>query len=416
MLKREIIVSTRDNATRVALLENRVPMEAYIEPDEEICLVGSIFKGVVENVLPGIEAAFVNVGLDRNAFLYVNDVLPQSACADHSSAGIRDLLHPGQEIIVQVAKDPLGNKGPRVTMRVNLPGHYTVLMPTVNHVGISRRIEDESERERLREVVHRARPEGMGAIVRTAARGIAEEVLAEDIRQLEKLWRDIQKREAGAAAPSLLYRECGLLPRIIRDLFTEEIERLVLDSFTSYARALTILDTVNPQLKTRVFWEDKLEIFEVYNVNQEISKALQRKTWLRCGGYLIFDQAEALTVIDVNTGRFTGRVDLEDTVYKTNLEAAVEIARQLRLRNLGGIIIIDFIDMSHEEHRNRVLEVLAEEIRKDRRRTHIMGLTRLGLVELTRKKVHPSLAELLLTSCPHCGGTGKIQGQRKDWA
>jgi len=416
VLKREIIVSTRDNATRVALLENRVPMEVYIEPDEEICLVGSIFKGVVENVLPGIEAAFVNVGLDRNAFLYVNDVLPQSARADQSAAGIRDLLHPGQEVIVQVAKDPLGNKGPRVTMRVNLPGHYTVLMPTVNHVGISRRIEDESERERLREVVHRARPEGMGAIVRTAARGIAAEVLADDIRELEKLWRDIQKREADAAAPSLLYRECGLLPRIIRDLFTEEIERLVLDSFTSYARALTILDTVNPQLKSRVFWEDKPDIFEAYNVNQEINKALQRKTWLRCGGYLIFDQAEALTVIDVNTGRFTGRVDLEDTVYKTNLEAAVEIARQLRLRNLGGIIIIDFIDMSHEEHRNRILEVLGEEIKKDRRRTHIMGLTRLGLVELTRKKVHPSLAELLLTNCPQCGGTGKIQGQRKDWA
>ncbi|MBE0466509.1 MAG: Rne/Rng family ribonuclease [Candidatus Desulforudis sp.] len=417
MIKKEIVVDTRENLTRVALLENRVPMEVYIEPDEEICLVGSIFKGRVENVLPGIEAAFVNVGLERNAFLYVNDVLPQSPRSDKDSAVIKDLLRPGQEVIVQVAKDPLGNKGPRVTMRVNLPGHYTVLMPTVNHIGISRRIEDEAERERLREVVQAARPDGMGVIVRTAARAASEEALKEDLQTLHKLWADIQKREENAAAPALLYRECGLLPRIIRDLFTEEIDRFVLDSFAAYARTLTILDTVNPQLKGRVFWDDKPDIFEFYNVNQEISKALQRKTWLRCGGYLIFDQAEALTVIDVNTGRYTGRVDLEDTVFKTNLEAAVEIARQLRLRNLGGIIIIDFIDMNRDDHRNRVLEVLAEEIKRDRRRTHIMGLTRLGLVELTRKKVHPSLSELLLTNCPHCGGTGKVSGEgAKEWA
>jgi ribonuclease G len=413
MVRKEIIVSTRDNVTRVALLENRVPMEVYIEPDEEICLVGSIFKGQVENVLPGIEAAFVNVGLERNAFLYVNDVLPPTSRSGQNAPEIRELLHPGQEVIVQVAKDPLGNKGPRVTTRVNLPGHYTVLMPMVNHVGISRRIEDEAERERLREIAQRVRPDGMGVIVRTAARGASEEALRDDLSILEKLWKDVQKREQSTTAPALLYRECGLLPRIIRDLFTEEVERLVLDSFAAYARALTILDTVNPQLKNRVFWDDQPDIFDIYNVNQEVNKALQRKIWLRCGGYLIFDQAEALTVIDVNTGRYTGRVDLEDTVFKTNLDAAVEIARQLRLRNLGGIIIIDFIDMNRDDHRNRVLEVLAEEIKRDRRRTHIMGLTRLGLVELTRKKVHPSLSELLLTTCPHCGGTGKVSGGKR---
>jgi ribonuclease G len=415
IIGKEIIVSTRDNATRVALLENRMLMEAYMELDEEICLVGSIFKGRVENVLPGIEAAFVDVGLDRNAFLYVNDVLLQSPRPNRNAVEINKLLRTGQEVIVQVTKDPLGSKGPRVTMRVNLPGRYTVLMPTVNHIGISRRIEDESERERLREAVQRTRPDGMGVIVRTAARGISEEILQEDLHTLHKLWADIEKRENGAAAPALLYRECGLLPRIIRDLFTEETERLVLDSFAAHVRALTILDTVNPQLKNRVLWDDKPDIFELYNVNQEVHKALQRKIWLRCGGYLVFDQAEALTVIDVNTGRFVGRVDLEDTVFKTNLDAAVEIARQLRLRNLGGIIIIDFIDMNRDDHRNRVLEVLAEEVSKDRWRTHIMGLTKLGLVELTRKKVHPSLSELLLADCPHCGGTGKVFGRAKDW-
>lgn len=404
-MKREIIVSARNEMTRVALLENRVPMEVHFETDRELCLVGSIFKGRVENVLPGIEAAFVDVGIGRNAFLYVNDVLSERSGRARS---IREMLRPGEEIIVQVAKDPLGNKGPRVTMRVNLPGRFSVLMPTVNHVGISRRIEQEEERERLKNAVMSARPEGMGVIVRTAARTIPEAALGEDLRLLHDLWLDIQKRAAISSAPALLYRECGLLPRIIRDLFTEEINRMVLDSSTAYKRVLTMLDIINPTLRDKVFIEDRPDIFDHYNVTQEIHKALQRRVWLRCGGYLIFDQAEALTVIDVNTGKYTGRIDLEDTVFKTNLDAAVEIARQLRLRNLGGIIIVDFIDMASEEHQLKILDVLTEEIRKDRRRTHIMGLTRLGLVELTRKKVHPSLGELLLTNCACCFGTGKV--------
>lgn len=392
--------------TRVALLENRVPMEVDFETDREICLVGSIFKGRVENVLPGIEAAFVDVGVGRNAFLYVNDVLSARAGRARS---IREMLRPGEEIIVQVAKDPLGNKGPRVTMRVNLPGRFLVLMPTVNHVGVSRRIEDEEERERLKDTVTSLRPPGIGVIVRTAARGMSEKVLGQDLRMLDELWRDIKKRAAISSAPALLYRERGLLPRIIRDMFTEEVDRMVVDSSIAFKQVHTLLDTINPALRNRVYLEEKEDIFGDYNVTQEINKALQRRVWLRCGGYLIFDQAEALTVIDVNTGKFTGRTDLEDTVFKTNLDAAVEIARQLRLRNLGGIIIIDFIDMASEEHQAKVLEVFTEEIKKDRRRTHVMGLTRLGLVELTRKKVHPSLGELLLTKCTCCNGMGKVR-------
>lgn len=392
--------------TRVALLENRVPMEVDFETDQEICLVGSIFKGRVENVLPGIEAAFVDVGVGRNAFLYVNDVLSDRAGRARS---IREMLRPGEEIIVQVAKDPLGNKGPRVTMRVNLPGRFLVLMPTVNHVGVSRRIEDEEERGRLKDAVMSLRPPGMGVIVRTAARDMSEEVLGEDLRMLNELWQDIRKRAAISAAPALLYRECGLLPRLIRDMFTEEVDRMVVDSSIAFKQVHTLLDTVNPALRNRVYLEEKEDIFADYNVTQEINKALQRRVWLRCGGYLIFDQAEALTVIDVNTGKFTGRKDLEDTVFKTNLDAAVEIARQLRLRNLGGIIIIDFIDMASESHQEKVLEVFTEEIKKDRRRTHVMGLTRLGLVELTRKKVHPSLSEMLLTRCTCCNGLGKVR-------
>ncbi|MBO8128598.1 MAG: Rne/Rng family ribonuclease [Peptococcaceae bacterium] len=407
MIKKEIIASMRNETTWVALLENGVPVELYIEPAQEFCLVGSVFKGRVENVLPGIEAAFVDIGLDRNAFLYVNDVLPlQPQGKRHPS--IKELIRPGQEIMVQVAKDPLGSKGPRVTMRVNLPGRFTVLMPTVNHLGISRRIEDEEERERLRALINRIKPDGMGIIVRTAARGVDGETLKEDIDLLCSLWRDIQAKASTVSAPSTLYRERSLLARTIRDLFTEEVDRMVVDSEAYHRKVINMLDGVDAGLEKRVVLEKRADLFEYYGVNQEISKALERRVWLRCGGYLIFDQTEALTVIDVNTGKYTGRIDLEDTVFKTNIDAAVEIVRQLRLRNLGGIIIIDFIDMSTEEHRNKVLEVLAEEIKKDRRRTHIMGLTQLGLVELTRKKVHPSLSELLMTTCPRCGGAGRV--------
>lgn len=411
MVRKEILVSTRNGVTRVALLEGGVPMEVYIEPTSEFCLVGSIFKGRVENVLPGIEAAFVDIGMGRNAFLYVNDVLPPAG-VNGRRAGIRELVRPGQEIVVQVAKDPLGTKGARVTMRVNLPGRYTVLMPSVNHIGVSRRIEKEAERESLKKVVNEARLPGMGVIVRTAARGTPEEALKDDVQNLQRLWEEIHNRAADAPAPSLLYRECALLPRIIRDLFTEEVERLVVDNRADHARVMNELSRLAEGLGGRVFLDESDDLLDRYGVTQEVNKALQRRVWLKCGGHLVFDQAEALTVVDVNTGKYTGRVDLEDTVYKTNLDAAVEIARQLRLRNLGGIVIIDFIDMSHENHRAKVLDVLADEIKKDRRRTHILGLTKLGLVELTRKKVHPSLGETLLTTCPTCHGLGKVWADR----
>lgn len=406
MLK-EIIVSSHDDAIKIALLENRVPVEVYMETGEDDRIVGSVFKGKVENVLPGIEAAFVNVGLERNAFLYVDDVVPPDG-KKRRSPKIKDLLRPGQEILVQVVKDMFGNKGPRVTMRVNLPGRFTVLMPTVNHIGVSRRIESERDRERLRRIAQRVRPDGMGIIVRTAARGATEDAIRDDVALLSRQWQRIQESAREVPAPALLYREQALLARVLRDLFTDEVERLVVDTPVLQNQVLGLLDSIDPGLKKHVCREERDNLFGFYGVDQEIQKALQRRIWLKSGGYLVFDQAEALTAVDVNTGKYTGRTDLENTVFETNMEAAVEIARQLRLRNIGGIIIVDFIDMVREDHRAQVLETFATEIKKDRRRTYILGLTRLGLVELTRKKVYPSLAEMLLDQCPVCGGTGKV--------
>ncbi|MGQ9498043.1 MAG: Rne/Rng family ribonuclease [Desulfotomaculales bacterium] len=406
MLK-EIIVSSHNHSVKIALLENRIPVEVYVETGEDDRIVGSVFKGKVENVLPGIEAAFVNVGLERNAFLYVDDVVVPGPKKRHN-AKIKDLLRPGQEVLVQVVKDMFGNKGPRVTMRVNLPGRFTVLMPTVSHIGVSRRIESDRDRERLRRIAQNVRPNGMGIIIRTAARGVPEEIIREDVALLNRQWQQIQGAAQATPAPALLYSEQDLLGRVLRDLFTHEVERLVVDTPQLRDQVLALLDGIDPQLKTHVYWEDRDNVFAFYGIEQEIQKALQRRIWLKSGGYLIFDQAEALTAIDVNTGKYTGRTDLEHTVFQTNMEAAVEIARQLRLRNIGGIIIVDFIDMIREDHRAQVLATLAAEIKKDRRRTHILGLTRLGLVELTRKKVYPSLAEMLLVPCPSCGGTGKV--------
>lgn len=408
---KEIIINVGEEETRVAVLENKVLVEMYIERAASQRLVGNIFKGRVENVLPGMQAAFVDIGLEKNAFLYVEDAYGgkhgEQANFDLKT-NICDVVKQGQEIMVQIIKEPIGTKGARVTTQITLPGRYLVLMPTVDYIGISRRIEDEKERERLRALASKIKPEGMGVIVRTAAEGVEEEEFLQDINTLTRLWKKILHRSSHSPVPNLLHRDLELVQRILRDIFTEDVDRLVIDSRYEYEKVMELLDIVDPGLKVKVFWEERENIFEELGIEKELEKALRRKIWLKCGGYLVIDQAEALTAIDINTGKYVGSIDLEDTVLKTNLEAAVEIARQLRLRNLGGIIIVDFIDMAREEHWQQVLERLEEEIKKDKTKTNILGRTQLGLVEITRKKVRPSLSEVLQKPCPYCEGRGKV--------
>jgi len=413
MLK-EIVVNVGEEENRVAVLEDKIPVEVYIERAVNQRMVGNIFKGRVENVLPGMQAAFVNIGLEKNAFLYVEDALPARSAEGNSQGvsalgfNICDILKQGQEIVVQIVKEPIGTKGPRVTTHITLPGRFLVLMPTVDYIGISRRIDSEKERERLKELASKVKPEGMGVIVRTVAEGIEEEEFRQDVNLLSKLWRKILSKAARGPVPNLLHRDLVLVQRILRDVFTEDVDRLIVDSRYEYEKVLDLLDIIDPHLKQKVFLDERENIFEEYGIEQEIERSLKRKVWLRCGGYIVIDQAEALTAVDVNTGKYVGTTNLEDTVLKTNLEAAKEIARQLRLRNIGGIIIVDFIDMTKEEHRQEVLRTLEEEIKKDKTKTTILGITQLGLVEMTRKKVRPSLSEVLQKPCPYCEGKGKV--------
>lgn len=413
MLK-EIVVNVTEEESRVAVLEDKVPVEIYIERSVNQRLIGNIYKGRVENVLPGMQAAFVNIGLEKNAFLYVEDALPVRSMEGNGQAGsalganICDILKQGQEVVVQIVKEPIGTKGPRVTTHITLPGRYLVLMPAVDYIGISRRIESEKERERLKDIASRIKPEGVGVIVRTVAEGIEEEDFYQDVTILTKLWRKILNRSTHGPVPNLLHRDLVLVQRILRDVFTEDVDRLILDSRYEYEKVLDLLDITGPHLKVKVFYDDRENIFEEYCIQQEIEKSLKRKVWLKCGGYLVIDQAEALTAVDVNTGKYVGTTNLEDTVLKTNLEAAREIARQLRLRDIGGIIIVDFIDMTKEGHRQEVLQALEEEIKKDKTKTNILDITQLGLVEMTRKKIRPSLSEVLQKPCPYCEGRGKV--------
>lgn len=412
MLK-EILINVRDEETRVAMVEDKVVVEIYIERSINQRLVGNIYKGKVENVLPGMQAAFVHIGLEKNAFLFVEDALPPKKPGDEESGteanlSISDVLKEGQEILVQITKEPIGTKGARVTTQITLPGRYLVLMPTVDYVGISRRIEDDKERERLRQVAEQVKPPHMGLIVRTIAEGLTEDEFQQDIALLTKLWKKIQNRAYSGPVPNIIHKDLELIQRILRDFFTEDTDKLIIDSRYEHEKVLELMELISPELKNRVNLYEQENLFEKYGVEEEIEKVLKPRVWLKCGGYIVIDQTEALTAIDVNTGKFVGTTNLADTVYKTNLEAAAEIARQLRLRNIGGIIIIDFIDMSAPLHQNSVLQMLEEEIKKDKTKTNILGLTQLGLVEMTRKKVRQGLGYVLLKACPYCEGRGKV--------
>lgn len=416
LMLKEIVVNVEDGETRVAIVEDGVPVEVYVERPVSQRVSGNIYKGKVENVLPGMQAAFVDIGLERNSFLYVADAIPargngedDEEFEDIKNLSIRDVLKVGQQIIAQVTKEPVGTKGARVTRHVTLPGRYLVLMPTVDYVGVSRRIGCEKERERLRLVAEKVKAPGVGVIVRTAAEGREDKDLEQDAEFLRRLWSRIQAKARRASAPSLLHKDLGLVYRVIRDVFTEEVEKLVVDSRQEYEKVLELLEVMSPELKRRVhLFKKGTGIFDVYGIEAEIDKALKRKVWLKCGGHIVIDQMEALTAIDVNTGKYVGSVNLADTVLKTNLDAAREIARQIRLRNIGGIIVIDFIDMERAEHREQVLRTLEDHLRRDRTKATILGLTKLGLVEMTRKKVWHGLEDMLQKQCPYCEGRGRV--------
>ncbi len=422
-MTKEILVNVDDDETRVAVLESGLLVEIYLERPPHQRVVGNIYKGKVDNILPGMEAAFVDIGLERNAFLYVDDAM-EARTGDEADddavfrvrahsikdQSIKDLLKVGQDVIVQVTKEPIGNKGARVTTHLTLPGRYLVLMPTVDYVGVSRRIEDEHERERLRKLAEEIRPSGIGLIVRTVAEGKDESALRGDLKFLLRLWNRLRGKARRVKSPQLLHRDLGLVFRIVRDLFTEDVDRLYVDGRYEYEKILELLEYISPGLKDRVQLFDSRDrsVFDLYGLEAEIEKALQRKIWLKCGGYLIIDHTEALTSIDVNTGKYVGSTNLENTVYKTNMDAAREIARQLRLRDIGGIIVVDFIDMEDEKHQQKVLQALEEELNRDRTKANVLGLTRLGLVELTRKKVRQGVDQVMQRECPYCEGRGRV--------
>lgn len=409
-MAKEILLNICPGESRVAVLEDERLVELIIERGGEYRQVGNIYRGKVENVLPGMQAAFINIGMEKNAFIYVDDLHLRSTVDGgeiKTDASIKDLLKEGQEIIVQVVKESIGTKGARVVTHLTLPGRYLVLMPTVDYVGISRRIEDEQERERLKALALESRPPGMGIIVRTVAEGIAAEEFRADVELLMNIWRKVQKKAKKGPVPSLIYRDHDMLYRVLRDLFTAEVDRLVVDDQVTYERARELLKSFAPAYKNRVhLYSGEHPIFDVYGMESQIAEALRRRVWLENGSYIVVDQTEALTVIDVNTGKFTGSTTLNETVRLTNKIAAREIARQIRLRNLAGIIIIDFIDMENEEDRQEVMQVFESELAKDKVKANILGFTSLGLLEVTRKKVRPSLQEQLQQICPHCEGTG----------
>ncbi len=428
-----LVINADGPETRVALIENGQVAEIYIERRRERGIVGNIYKGKVLRVLPGMQAAFVDIGTDKAAFLYVADVRgsPEDVKSlfideddehrdrkmhdlDEGGRGARieDLLKAGQDIMVQVAKAPIGTKGSRSTSYISLPGRNLVFMPTVDHVGISRRISSDKERKRLRGVVDSMRPPGTGFIVRTVAESVSETELHSDMEFLIKLWNSILKKAETAKAPALLYNDLDLLLRTVRDLFTADVEKLIIDSRAEYDRLLKFTGAFMPEFVSKIELHEGSEpIFDGYGIEMELDRALERKVFLKSGGSLVIDQGEALTTVDVNTGRFVGKRNLEETITKTNLEACKEVVDQLRLRNIGGIIIVDFIDMDREANQDKVMRSFAEAMKHDRAKTNVTQISELGLLEMTRKRTRESLGRTLTEPCFYCEGKGYLKSK-----
>jgi len=436
-MRREIVINAGRHETRIAILEEKELVEVMVERPEAQRRVGDIYKGRVNAVLPGMQAAFVDLGLEKTAFLHASDLHPDTDLdemfdddeeengkqdgggggggrggrwrRDEPTPRIEEALQKGQEILVQITKEPIGTKGPRVTTQVSLAGRYLVLMPGHDHIGVSRKIEDRQERARLKTLIKEIRPKGSGLIVRTVGSERGKKEFQSDIKYLEQLWTKIDKSAARAKAPAVLHTEMELTTGLIRDIFTEDVSQLSIDSKEEHKEILEYLKTYVPELSSRVkLYRGQEPIFDHFGIEAELEKAMERKVWLKRGGYITIDQTEALVAIDVNTGRFTGKKNQEDTILKTNLEAAEEIARQLRLRDLGGIIVLDFIDMEIEANKKAVLETLRNRLKRDRSRTKAFAVSDLGLVEMTRQRQRPSLATYFNQDCPECGGTGKV--------
>ena len=427
-MTRELVINSTSHETRVALLEGGHIAELYIERQREMGIVGNIYKGRVIRVLPGMQAAFVDIGLEKAAFLYVADVLDEmnavaryiggdTSGTDHEEVNevplppIEDLLKEGQEILVQISKEPISTKGARITSHISLPGRHLVYMPTVDHIGISRRIDDEEERERLRLLVDNIKPEGAGFIVRTVSEGKSEGDLKADMEFLVDLWQKISVGVDGRKAPALIHSDLDVTSKVLRDILTEDVRRIIVDSQEEYNKIVRFIRTFMPKLNYCIELYDGDEpIFDAFGLEVEISRALGKKVWLKSGGSIIIEQTEALTAVDVNTGRYVGKHNLEDTILKTNLEAVKEIAFQLRLRNIGGLIIVDFIDMEKEAHREKVHGAFEEVLKNDKNKTNILKISELGLVEMTRKRVRESIGRTLCEPCPYCEGKGYVKG------
>ena len=408
-MSEEILINITPMESRVAVVENGVLQEVHVERTQKRGIVGNIYKGKVVRVLPGMQAAFVDIGLERAAFIHAAEISSREGSAVEP---ISALVHEGQSLVVQVTKDPIGSKGARLTTQLSIPSRYLVYMPRTAHVGISLKIEDEAERERLKQVVADCiAAEGIeetgGFILRTAADGARSEDILADIRYLRRLWLQISSQMESAATPSVIYEDLSLALRTLRDLVNAKIEKIRIDSRETFQKVCQFVDELMPEVADRLeHYPGERPIFDLYGVEDEIQKALERKVLLKSGGYLIIDPTEAMTTIDVNTGGFVGHRTLEETIFKTNLEAATAIARQMRLRNLGGIIIIDFIDMEDEEHQRQVLRTLEKQLERDHAKTNIIGITELGLVQMTRKRTRESLTQVLCESCPSCQGRG----------
>ena len=431
-----LLINATPYEIRIALVEHGNLVEFYQERPVEKAMVGNIYQGRVVRVLPGMQAAFVDLGLERTGFLYVDDVRNDnkhhensmmnnnchSCCEDAPEAtqdeitpqmNIEDLLTEGQEVMVQICKEPIGTKGARLTCNITLPCRNLVYMPLTDHIGISRKVENDEDRQRLREEIEKLRPQDAGFIVRTVAESASREDLEADMEFLLHLWGEIKDRASKAPVPSIVYEDLDITQRAVRDLFTPDIQRVIVDDAATHEMVCNFVETFVPQLRDRIsLYENEVPLMDAYGIEVEISRALEKKVWLRSGGYIIIETTEALTVVDVNTGRYVGRKDLEETIFKTNMEAAKEIAYQLRLRNIGGIIIIDFIDMEQESHREDVFNTLQEAVKKDKSRSNILKVSEFGLVQMTRKRDRENISQMMCEACMYCGGSGLLKSRR----
>lgn len=411
----ELLMNVTPNETRIALVETGMLREVHIERQAKRGIVGNIYKGRVTRVLPGMQSAFVDIGLEKAAFLHAADIVSHTECVDENEQkqfkvkSISELVREGQDIVVQVVKEPLGTKGARLTTDITLPSRHLVFMPENSHVGVSQRIESEEERARLKALVEPFCDELGGFIIRTATEGASEEELRQDAEFLKRLWRKVLERKSKYPTKSKIYGEPALPQRILRDFIGTNLEKIRIDSKLCFGEVKEFTDEFMPELSDKLVYSGNQPIFDVYGVENAIQTALDKRVNLKSGGYLIIEQTEAMTTIDINTGAFVGHRNLEETIFNTNIEATKAIAQQLQLRNLGGIIIIDFIDMQTDEHRNRVLQSLCDALSKDRMKTNVNGFTQLGLVEMTRKRTRESLEHVLCDECPTCHGRGRVK-------